>query len=252
MNEVLSRLADLVPARPRRLLAVFPHPDDESYGLAGTLAKLGDDPDAAAVLMTLTRGEAATAGLEEGLTPAQQGERRSERMRRVAEILRLDALLLRDGPDRRLAYVDPRPIERDVAAVVEAFRPQVVVTFGPRGINAHPDHIATHWIVKRVALEARERSGGTTAARLATMTVPASVAAGIDRPLFARPDDAIDAVLDVSPWAEQKEACLRIHEAYLTVTGAEGLHHRPPVETLMLWGEPPARPPLGDLFERRP
>ena len=32
-------------AQPKRLLAVFPHPDDESYGPAGTLHQLGRDPD---------------------------------------------------------------------------------------------------------------------------------------------------------------------------------------------------------------
>jgi len=237
-------------SRSRRLLAVFPHPDDESYGLAGTLAKFGDDPDAAAVVMTLTRGEAAKAGLAEGLTQAEQGERRSERMRRVAEICGLDALLLRDWPDGGMAHVDPRPIERDVAAVIEAFRPQVVVTFGARGINAHADHIATHWIVKRMVLEARDRSNGEVAARLATMTVPQSFSDGIDRLLFARPDDAIDAVLDVSAWAEQKEACLRVHDAYVTMADADGKHARPPRETMMIWGETPVTPPLTDLFER--
>jgi LmbE family N-acetylglucosaminyl deacetylase len=242
----LAALAD----RPRRLLAVFPHPDDESYGFAGTLCRCGDDPDAAAVLMTLTRGEAAVAGLERGLTPEQQAAERTERMERVAEIVGLDRLILGDAPDRRMSFVDPRPVERDMAAVMQAYRPNVVVSFGPRGINSHPDHIATHHIVKRAVLEARDQSDNGLP-RFAMLTVPASVAEGIPRLLFSTPDDEVDFVLDVAPWAERKERCLRLHEAYVTVIGPETKDRilRPPIEYLRLWGEAAEGRPLADLFD---
>jgi LmbE family N-acetylglucosaminyl deacetylase len=236
--------------RPRRLLAVLPHPDDESYGLGGTLARYGEDPEAAAVLLTLTRGEAARAGLDAGMSPAEQAALRTDRMRRVAEILRLDVLVLRDFPDRGLSLIDPRPIEAEVSAVLEAFRPQVLVSFGPRGVNAHPDHIATHHVVKRAVLEARDLDPEAVP-RLAMLTVPAGVAESIPRLLFGTPDDEIDLVLDVAPWAEAKEACLRLHEAYLTVTGdgSDGRIARPPVETLRIWGDAPERRPLTEIFE---
>ncbi|MHC4924111.1 MAG: PIG-L family deacetylase, partial [Planctomycetota bacterium] len=47
-------------ARPRRLLAVFPHPDDEAYGCSGLFVRYGKDPETAVVLLTLTRGEASS------------------------------------------------------------------------------------------------------------------------------------------------------------------------------------------------
>ena len=56
--------------RPRRLLAVFPHPDDEAYGAAGALARAGRDPGAAAVLLCLTRGEASSMGREQATCPS--------------------------------------------------------------------------------------------------------------------------------------------------------------------------------------
>jgi len=237
-------------ARPRRLLVVLPHPDDESYGLAGTLCRAADDPDAAVVLMTLTRGEAAVAGLERGQTPEEQGMERSDRMRRVAEIIGLDALILRDWPDRNLAFIDPRPVEAEVRDVLRALRPNVLITFGARGINAHPDHIATHGIVRRAVLECRDEDPAI-ARRFATVTVPQSVADSIDRLLFGTPDDQVGCVLDVAPWAERKEECLVIHEAYVTVTGdgSDGRIARPPVEFLRLWDEPLPNGPLGDVFE---
>jgi N-acetylglucosamine malate deacetylase 2 len=243
-----SRLESLLE-KPDRLLVVLPHPDDESYGLAGTLCRYGDDPGASVVLMTLTRGEAALAGLERGLSREQQGELRSKRMRQVAEICRLDGLILGDAPDGRMAHVDPRPTEREVLGVIEAFRPRVLVTFGPRGINAHPDHIATHHIVMRAVLAARDRRPEAVP-RLATVTVPESAAQAIPRLLFATPDDEVDVRLDVSRWAERKERCLRIHEAYVTMIEGESEDriYRPPVEFLNLWNETPATRPLTDLF----
>jgi LmbE family N-acetylglucosaminyl deacetylase len=236
--------------RPGRLLVVLAHPDDESYGLAGTLCRYGDDPEATVVLMTLTRGEAARAGLDAGLTPERQAEIRSDRMREVAAICRLDGLILGDAPDGRMARVDPRPIEAEVRSVVEAFRPEVLVTFGPRGINAHPDHIATHHVVMRAVLAARDRDPGAVP-RIATVTVPESFAEAIPRLLFATPDDEVDVRIDVAPWAARKERCLRLHEAYVTVTdeGCEDRIYRPPVEFLNLWNETPASRPLTSLFD---
>ena len=83
-------------------------------------------------------------------------------MRQVAEICGLDALILRDAPDRGLAFVDPRPLEEEVLQVLEAYRPTAVITFGPRGINGHPDHIATHHLVLRAVLAARDRMPAVT------------------------------------------------------------------------------------------
>ena len=70
--------------RKKRLLAVFPHPDDEAYGCAGALARAGRDPDGAAVLLCLTRGEASKMGPERGLSPDEVCDSLSRRGTRVA------------------------------------------------------------------------------------------------------------------------------------------------------------------------
>ncbi|MHC4549236.1 MAG: PIG-L deacetylase family protein [Planctomycetota bacterium] len=228
----------------RRVLAVFPHPDDEAYGCAGTLARAGADPEAAAVLFCVTRGEASSMGPARGLRPAEVGDLRERRLEQVAAILRLDGLVVGDFPDGGLDRSDARALAAAVRRVIEAFRPQVLIGHDPRGVNAHPDHIATHWAT-------RHALAGEDAVRFAMLAYPPSVAeAARPRLLFPTPLEEIDAVLHLTPdEIEAKERCLRIHEALVTLQpGGDGrLLHRPPVERYDFLGEERS-PPVSDLF----
>jgi LmbE family N-acetylglucosaminyl deacetylase len=231
-------------ARPRRLLAVFAHPDDESYGVAGTLARVARDPAAAVVLLCLTRGEASSVARERDLEPEAMGRLREERLLAVADVLGLDGLLVPGLPDGRLARLELARLAAVVRDALVAFRPDVVVAHDPRGVNGHPDHVASHWAVRR-ALE------GLPATRLAMVAYPRETAEAVQpRLLFPTADEEIDVTiaLDAGEVAA-KERCLRIHEAHVTLLedAPEGLLHRPPVEHFDLLGEA-FSPPVDDLF----
>jgi len=220
----------------RRLLAVFAHPDDESYGVAGLLTRLGAAPDARAALLCLTRGEASSMGPARGLSTVEVGALRTKRLQRVAEITQLDALHVGDLPDGRVAREPLRQVADQVGRVLDAFAPHVVVTHCARGVNGHPDHVATHWAVRR-ALE--ERPG----IRLAMVAYRREACDAIrPRLLFATPDDEIDVTLHLDERERlAKEACLRVHEAVATIdperAAADGLLLRPAIEELDLLGE---------------
>ncbi len=230
----------------RRLLAVFAHPDDESYGAAGLLTRLGADPAASAAVLCLTRGEASSMGPARGLSPAAVGALRSERLQRVAEITGLAEWHVGDLPDGGLARLPQRTVAHEVARVVASFRPHVVVTHCARGVNGHPDHVATHWAVRR-ALEERP------AVRLALVAYRRAACEAIaPRLLFATEDEEIDVTLHLTPdEATAKDACLRVHEALATIdparAAAEGLMLRPAVEEFALHGER-LDPVAGDVF----
>ena len=235
-------------SRARRLLAVFPHPDDEAYGCAGTLARLGKDPDAATVLLCLTRGEASQMGPERGLRPEEVGALRETRLEEVGEILRLDGLLVGSLPDSRMARCGLDALAAPSLGAMEAFRPQVVVHHDPRGVNAHPDHIATHWAIRHALL----RNPRTRFAMLGY--TPDVCEAVKPRLLFPTPEEELDAILHLEEdEIEAKEACLRIHEALVTLVDIAdpNLLKRPPIERYDFLDEE-FDPPLDDLFAHLP
>lgn len=232
-------------ARPRRLLAVFPHPDDEAYGCAGALARYGGRQDTATVLLCLTRGEASALGRERGLTRGEVGALRERRLEQVAELVALDALLVPGLPDGRLAHLPLATVDAPVREVLGAFAPQVVIGHDARGVNGHADHIAAHWAVRRALAGAARR-------RFAMLAYTDEVCeAARPRLLFPTPAEEIDATLELGEAEiDAKEACLRVHEALVTLRpgGAAPLHLRPAVEHYDFLGEDHA-PPLAGLFD---
>lgn len=144
-----------------RLLAILAHPDDESFGPGGTLAKYAHQGVEVHVC-TVTDGAAGSYG---GNT-AVEGERGSlARLRRqelacACEILgvELHTLDYRDSgmegmPDNQhpdsLYQADLEDVARDLTRVMRKVRPQVVITHDPGGGYAHPDHIKVNRAVRR-------------------------------------------------------------------------------------------------------
>lgn len=119
-----------------RLLAVFPHPDDE-IGVSGTLAQHVLRGDAAKILW-LTRGELAS---QFGDTPPAEVARvREGHGRAVAAILGAEYEFL-DYPDAGLTGGRDEALE--IARVVAAWKPDVIFTWNPEDV--HPDHRAAYW-----------------------------------------------------------------------------------------------------------
>jgi LmbE family N-acetylglucosaminyl deacetylase len=150
---------------PRRLLAVFAHPDDETFGAGGTLA-LYAHRGVEVHLLCATRGELGEA------PPDRKGfssiaEMREAELRCAAGVLGLAGVHLlgyRDSgmpgsPEnnhpRAFAAAPLGETARAVAVHIRRLRPQVVVTFDPIGGYRHPDHIAAH----RAAVEAFRLAG---------------------------------------------------------------------------------------------
>ena len=135
-----------------RILYVFPHPDDESFGPSRAIAaqrRAGHE----VYLLTLTRGEATSVRHKLGYSLEEMGAARHREMQQVSKTLDLTDMRVLDFPDGKLKELDPWTIETAVRDETSRVRPHVVVTFPIHGISGFHDHIVTHSTVTRVFLE---------------------------------------------------------------------------------------------------
>jgi LmbE family N-acetylglucosaminyl deacetylase len=125
-----------------KLLAVFPHPDDETLGLGSTMARYSAE-GIETYLVCATRGERGWFDLE-GPDPGWEGVARirEAELRCAAESLGIHEVNFLDYIDGDVDRANPTEIVAKIAAHIRRIRPQVVVTFGPDGNYGHPDHIA--------------------------------------------------------------------------------------------------------------
>jgi LmbE family N-acetylglucosaminyl deacetylase len=125
-----------------RLLVVAAHPDDESLGLGGVLARYKAE-GVETYLVTATRGERGWQGpAEENPGIETLGGIRERELREATAVLGLDDVQILDYIDGDLDQADPREIIPRISSYIRRIRPQIVVTFSPDGAYGHPDHIA--------------------------------------------------------------------------------------------------------------
>jgi LmbE family N-acetylglucosaminyl deacetylase len=127
--------------RQPRLLAVFAHPDDETFCAGGTLSKY-----VAAgwevMVVSATRGQAGQIHDPQAATRRTLGLVREREFYAACEQLGIHHARVLDYMDGTLADVEPHELAGAIDKIIHAFRPEVVITFGPDGAYGHPDHIA--------------------------------------------------------------------------------------------------------------
>ena len=149
-------------ARNLRLICIVAHPDDESLGVGGILAKYAAE-DVETYLVTATRGEKGWFGPpEENPGPTELGKIREGELKEAAKVLGLREVNLLDYHDGELDKAKQGPFVQQLVGHIRRIRPHVVVTFDQNGVYGHPDHIA--------------------ATRAATAAVLAAAAAGFAEP----------------------------------------------------------------------
>ena len=125
-----------------KLMCILAHPDDESLGNGGILAKYAAE-GVETYLVTATRGERGWFGDESDYPGLEAlGKIREAELLTAARVLGIRQVEFLDYLDGDL---DQAPQAEAVAKIVEHLRrvkPDVVVTFGPDGAYGHPDHIA--------------------------------------------------------------------------------------------------------------
>lgn len=139
----------------KTLLAVVAHPDDETFGMGGTLAYYADK-GVQVHLICATLGEAGEVDARFLKGYKSVGDLRENELFCAAEklgIREIHFLNYRDSgmpgsPDNQnIKALVQAPIEkvaREIAGLIRKIQPQIILTFDPVGGYMHPDHIAVH------------------------------------------------------------------------------------------------------------
>jgi mycothiol S-conjugate amidase len=143
----------------KTILAVLAHPDDESFGLGGTLAlyaQKGYDT----YLICATRGEAGTVDPEHLNGYKDTAALRTDELMKAAKHLGLKGVYFLDYRDSGMPGSEDNkhpnaqinhPIDEVAGRIVRyirELRPDIVLTFDPIGGYKHPDHIHIHQATK--------------------------------------------------------------------------------------------------------
>jgi LmbE family N-acetylglucosaminyl deacetylase len=152
-------------------MAVHAHPDDEASSTGGVLAKYADE-GIRTVLVTCTNGEFGDT--PDGVKPGDDGhdeqavaQIRLDELRESCKHLAVSELELlgyhdsgmpdweyKDRPDA-FCNVPQSVVAGRIGALIERYRPQVVITYDADGAYQHPDHVHA----ARCAVAAVEATG---------------------------------------------------------------------------------------------
>lgn len=133
----------------RRLMLLLAHPDDETFGPGGTIARYARE-GVEITLVTATRGEEGMVGDPPVTGRERLGEVREAELSKAAEVLGIREVVFLGFRDKQLEHLPFDRILEKAVEQVRRVRPQVLVGFGPEGVSRHPDHV----VMSRVALEA--------------------------------------------------------------------------------------------------
>src|ERR1035437_2211962 len=136
---------------PAGLLAIFAHPDDESFGAGGVMALAAAAGNPVWVLCVTNGDQGGKPGemdVDHSLDPEI---RREELACACREIGAAGPIFLgyRDSgmegwgaPEGSLSLADPAEVIEKMVEVIRRLKPATVITFDPGGVYGHPDHVA--------------------------------------------------------------------------------------------------------------
>lgn len=126
-----------------KVMFVYAHPDDESFGSGGTIAKLAKK-GIIIKLITATRGEAGQFGDLPIKTQKELAKVREQELKSAAKILGISQIYFLDYIDGTLEKIPLKELAKKVFSILEDEKPDVVITFSKEGGSKHPDHVKMH------------------------------------------------------------------------------------------------------------
>ena len=240
---------------PHGLMAIFAHPDDETFSTGGTLA-LAAEQGARVEVVCATNGDEGGEGADGGDHAMDPGIRLAE-LRAACAALGIEPPVFLGYHDSgmegwgpkpgSLALADPDEAIERIAAEIRRFKPSVIVTFDPGGIYGHPDHVAISNLASSAFRLTAGAPGGPLAlyhsaiqrshvpemgrmmeegARLSGAPAREPTADDLAQQRkfveLARPDEDFTTHIDVRPVVGRKVAALAAHASQTRGMGVDG------------------------------
>jgi LmbE family N-acetylglucosaminyl deacetylase len=226
------------------LMAVHAHPDDEASSTGGILA-LSSDQGIRTVVVTCTNGEFGDAPGQ--VKPGDDGhdeqavaELRLAELRQSGKILGVSHLELlgyhdsgmpdweyKNRPDA-FCNVPLEQVAGRIAALIEQYRPQVVISYDDKGMYQHPDHVhASLAAAVAVAKTGTPAKFYQTAMRPSTWRkvwaalrelgadVPERELTAEQEQQMAEAEERITTTVDIRPVLERKREALYAHASQI-------------------------------------
>ena len=235
------------------LLAIFPHPDDETFSAAGVMAG-AVERGVPVTVISATRGEAGESSIPGLDDPERLGVVRERELRdamRQLGVTDVRFLAYRDSgmegsPEaehpQALVRASVDAVATELVTHIRTVQPHVIITYGQDGLYGHPDHLHLHYAVLRAVESAadpahthkgRTMSEPWQTGRLYFATAPREdMLAMLERPdsplqslspaaraNLGTPRADITHVIDISRWAVKKRVAIAAHR---TQTGEGG------------------------------
>ncbi|MCM2254648.1 MAG: PIG-L family deacetylase [Vicinamibacteria bacterium] len=221
-----------------RLACVLAHPDDETLGVGGALARAAAEGIATFVI-TATRGQAGRYRDNSAHPgPEALGRIREAELRAAAAVLGVREVRLLDYRDGALDQADPQRVIGEIALHLREIRPHVVLTFAPDGAYGHPDHVAiSQFATAAVVAAADPRSQPATPAHVVSKLYYMAWSAakwaayqaafkklvsrvdGVERQASPWPDWLITTVVDTAAHWPTVWRAVQCHESQMMIYG---------------------------------
>lgn len=209
-------------------MCVLAHPDDESLGTGGVLAKYASE-GVETYVVTATRGERGRFD-DKGTRPGLEivGRAREAELRAAVKELGAREVNLLGYVDGELDCVEAGEASGKIAGHIRRVQPHVVVTFDPFGAYGHPDHIAisqltaaaivraadVHLVSKFYYFVNGERKWAAYQSAFKTLT---STVDGAVRAAIAWPDWAITTAVDARDVWQTVWRAVQCHQTQMSI-----------------------------------
>ena len=204
----------------RSILSILAHPDDESYGVGGSLAKYHQE-GARLILVTLTDGGSGSKRLQPGILPdAPLGECRLKELEMACKVLGVDRLITLGYVDGKLDQADREEMIDKIVPIIQEERPDIIITFHPNGVSGHRDHTVAAEVAREAFLRAaaeEEASPPPQVKKLYYHCMTERMAAMLGRRYpgkryYGVKEEEITTVIDTSNYVKKRMEALNCHQ----------------------------------------